>query len=308
MCIALWALDHQDYALIICSNRDEFLDRPTLDANFHNFESNAGSAEGYILSGRDVKAGGTWFGVNRAGRVAILTNITESIKAYDFSRGYLVSSFLLSDSSKPLEDELVNIVHPDAKFAGFNLLLFAPPSPRPDGLLHFDSLLVTNHGAGGILTARPLSAKEQFCGGVSNAIDGTNDEWPKVHHARQAFETLLKTLPPGTSEAELTDSLFELLSWQSPEPVTERAQLRNTVHVAPFPLTLEGLPNVGCDAYGTRLSTILLIKKNGDALFIERDIWKLVNGKVVRADPQSQRVFRFQVKPQDDPRTQQKND
>ncbi|KAF8074026.1 NRDE protein-domain-containing protein [Lyophyllum atratum] len=297
MCIALWALDHQDYALILCSNRDEFLSRPTQDAHFHSFGKDTGSAQDNVLSGLDIKAGGTWFGVSRAGKIALLTNITEPVKAYNSSRGYLASSFLLSDSSEPLEDQVRQIVPQDAKFAGFNLLLLAPAAVRPDGLLHFDPLLVTNHGSGGIVTSRPLSSNEKLCGCVSNAVNGMNAEWPKVKHATHEFDAALQSLASDTTEAEFTDRLFEVLAWRSPEPVTERSQLRNTVHVSPFPITLEGVPTLDCNTYGTRLSTVLLIKKNGDAVFIERDIWQLVDGKALRADPESQRIFRFQVRP-----------
>jgi hypothetical protein len=47
--------------------------------------------------------------------------------------------------------------------------------------------------------------------------------------------------------------------------------------------------------YGTRLSTILLVKKDGSVVFIERDIWKLVDGKPSLAAPTSQRTFRFEL-------------
>ncbi len=58
---------------ILCTNRDEFLDRPTEDAHFHAFgEALAPGAEPPVLAGRDLQAGGSWFGVNRAGRVALL--------------------------------------------------------------------------------------------------------------------------------------------------------------------------------------------------------------------------------------------
>ena len=82
--------------------------------------------------------------------------------------------------------------------------------------------------------------------------------------------------------------------WKSPEPVTERTQLRKTVQVQPFPITLDPI-DVG--PYGTRLSTILLIRKNGEAVFIERDIWQLVGDEVVKASPTSQRMFHFRVEP-----------
>ncbi|KAG5638749.1 hypothetical protein H0H81_010559 [Sphagnurus paluster] len=274
MCIALWALDHQDYALILFSNRDEFLSRPTQDAHFHDFEtgieSRSGNAEGNILSGRDIKAGGTWFGVTRTGRVALL--------------GSLTSNFLLSDSLESLEDQVRRMTPQDAKFAGFNLLLFtAAPQGRADGPLHFDPLLVTNHGSGGTITSLPLSAPERLCGCVSNAVGELNKDWPKVKQAKKEFDGLLQTLCVDTKEEELTDRLFNLLadfseSWRTPESVTERSHLRKTIHVAPFGISLD-------------------VKKTGETVFIERDIWKLVDGQAVKASPESQRVFRFQIKP-----------
>ncbi|TFK34760.1 NRDE protein-domain-containing protein [Crucibulum laeve] len=302
MCIGVWTLDHPDYSLILCTNRDEFLDRPTEEAHFHSFENKVHPENsGNILSGRDVKAGGSWLGLNRAGRVALLTNITEPTKEYNTSRGYLVSSFLLSDSFHPLEDEVGKIVPQDAKFAGFNLVLFAPLL-RPDGSLYFDTLLVTNHGGGGTLTSRPLSPGERFCGGVSNGIDGAGaTDWPKVKHATKDLDTILQTLTPDTTETELTDRLFELLSWRSPEPIAQRSQLRNTVHVVPVPIILEGSHNVMSTFYGTRLSTVILVRRDGEVLFIERDIWKLLDGEAVKTNPPTERRFRFKLNIQKSP-------
>jgi hypothetical protein len=83
-------------------------------------------------------------------------------------------------------------------------------------------------------------------------------------------------------------------SWRSPKLITDRTELRNTVHVTPFPITQPG--TTGSDMqYGTRLSTVLLVKKSGEALFIERDIWRLVDDEPVRAEPWSRRIFRFRV-------------
>ena len=56
---------------ILCTNRDEYLDRPTQDAHFHSFGTD--NTDPYqVLSGRDGLAGGSWFGINRAGKVALL--------------------------------------------------------------------------------------------------------------------------------------------------------------------------------------------------------------------------------------------
>lgn len=53
---------------ILGANRDEFLGRPTEPAHFHTF----GRPGGDVLSGLDVRAGGTWLGINRRGRIAVL--------------------------------------------------------------------------------------------------------------------------------------------------------------------------------------------------------------------------------------------
>lgn len=55
-------------------------------------------------------------------------------------------------------------------------------------------------------------------------------------------------------------------------------------------------PADGPDYYGTRLSTILLVKRDGSVLFVERDIWKLdKSGSAVRGDPRDDRVFKFEL-------------
>jgi uncharacterized protein with NRDE domain len=75
---------------ILCANRDEYLARPTLPAHFHSFEALTTPApsndtvpavqddlnltsKGKVLSGRDVRAEGTWLGISQStGRVALL--------------------------------------------------------------------------------------------------------------------------------------------------------------------------------------------------------------------------------------------
>ncbi|EEB95015.1 hypothetical protein MPER_06081, partial [Moniliophthora perniciosa FA553] len=176
-------------------NRDEFLDPPTRDARFHSFghEDSAGT----ILSGIDEMGGGTWLGLTRAGKIALLTNITEPPSAFSSTRGSLASSFLQFDSEEPLDEQVKKLFPRDAKFAGFNLLLFAPQGQPPladdrDASstsdlseLKFEACLVTNGGAGGPITSRSLTSQEracggQACGGLSNGIDGKGrNEWPK---------------------------------------------------------------------------------------------------------------------------------
>jgi len=151
-------------------------------------------------------------------RIFSRTNITEPAKRYNTSRGHLVSSFLLSESSHSVQDEVTKNTPKDAKFAGFNLLLLAPTRDS-NGSIEYDSLFVTNHGGGGTFTSRPLSSKEHSCGGISNGIDGAGaDLWPKVQHATEDFDVVVhQNLPsdankPPQTEPELVEQLFQLLT------------------------------------------------------------------------------------------------
>lgn len=112
-----------------------------------------------------------------------------------------------------MEDDVRSFIPPDARYAGFNLVLLAPAStPHPS--LSFDALFVTNHGGGGSITYRALTDAQRHRGGVSNGIDGNGaDEWPKVQHGVRAFEELLDTMSPNTPEDQLTERLFDLLMW-----------------------------------------------------------------------------------------------
>ncbi|KAJ4481898.1 NRDE protein-domain-containing protein [Lentinula aciculospora] len=290
MCIVFWTLDHPDYSLILCSNRDEYLARPTRSAYFHSFGHEA--LKHNILSGIDEVGGGTWFGMTRTGKVALLTNIAEPPATFNSSRGSLVSSFLVSDSSGlGLQEEIEKLYARDARYAGFNMLLLAPVSTAPTDL-QYDASFVTNAGAGGSISSRPLSAIENAGGGFSNGIDGRGgSEWPKVQHGMQDFQAALQSQSlDALTEAEFTDRLFELLTWKCPVPVTTRSELRNTVEVAPIPITQENTK-----FYGTRLSTVVLIRRNGQVTFIERDIWKEVKGKVERMPASLERKFHFKL-------------
>ncbi|KAF9527515.1 NRDE protein-domain-containing protein [Crepidotus variabilis] len=304
MCIGVWTLEHAKYALIICTNRDEFLDRPTQNAHYHSFASNSdpnlNDCSGPILSGRDVQAGGSWFGINKLGRAALLTNITEPAHKYKTSRGSLVSSFLLSESLHPLEGEIGQTQPEDANYAGFNLLLLAPTVKVESGAepIQYTSLRITNHGGGGTLTSRPLEFRERSCGCISNGVDHAGaDQWPKVQHATNDFDRVLRSLSPDTTETELTEELFNVLTWHPEEAIKERKQLRNTIQVVPVPIVLDGpAGNPRPTYYGTRLSTVLLVARNGDVLFVERDIWQLgPEGKPYKADRPSDRTFRFTI-------------
>jgi uncharacterized protein with NRDE domain len=243
------------------------------------------------------------------------TNITEQITKFSSSRGHLVSSFLASQLSHPLEEDITRLIPCDAKYAGFNMLLLAP-SASDQAWLSFDATYVTNGGAGGPITHRPLTDAERHRGGLSNGIEGKGaDEWPKLQHGLVSLQNILGTLPPNTSEDQLAEQLFELLTWvlvvilwprsdsltsrphfsffacrwRSAELPRDRSELKNTIQVEPVTINANTI-------YATRLSTVVLVKRNGEVVFVERDRWKLTEeGQPILADPSSQRVFRFKL-------------
>ncbi|KAF7791483.1 hypothetical protein EIP86_002499 [Pleurotus ostreatoroseus] len=385
MCIGFWSLEHPDYALILCSNRDEYLARPTTPAHWHAFEmpverdpyaavpehgppravspsasastvtdaseshsdaasdpgpAAAGVPRGSVLSGRDLRAGGTWLGISRAGRVAFLTNITEDSGPFASTRGALTSSFLLPDPALPHsetpETYAEHLVRAGGSYAGFNLLLLAPSpsrsssslSPEGTGGLTYDAAFVTNHGGGLPLATRGLSPAERRCGALSNGVDGRGaDAWPKVRQGTALFADVLaelgmdvrsdadvvgttsprpataaSTKPKTADEADemrLVERLFALLTWHPPTPPRARADLKHTIQIPPLRIRADasaaakgGPPPV----YGTRAATALLVRRDGRALFVERDVWVLdERGEAVRGEVGRQRVVRFDV-------------
>ncbi len=68
MCtLALYFKSFDDYPLVVAANRDEHYDRPAAPPALLN-------ADPAILAGRDLRAGGTWLGVNEHGLLAGILN------------------------------------------------------------------------------------------------------------------------------------------------------------------------------------------------------------------------------------------
>ncbi len=71
MCLILFALDaHPRWRRVVAANRDVFFARPTAPAEWW-----ADAPD--VLAGRDLRDGGTWMGITRAGRFAAVTNYRE---------------------------------------------------------------------------------------------------------------------------------------------------------------------------------------------------------------------------------------
>ena len=118
MCLIAFAINVSSrWPLVIAANRDEFLDRPSLP--LARWRTASGQE---VISGRDLRAGGTWLGMTPGGRVAFLTNVREADpQAAAQSRGELVTRWL---EYKGDADSFVAALKADHRaYAGFNLVL-----------------------------------------------------------------------------------------------------------------------------------------------------------------------------------------
>lgn len=96
--------------LVAAGNRDEHHARPTAPAHWW--------PEG-ILAGKDLLAGGTWMGISRAGRFAVVTNFRDpaELGRVARSRGELPLRWLRG------EDDPAGIYARRSEYGAFNLIL-----------------------------------------------------------------------------------------------------------------------------------------------------------------------------------------
>lgn len=102
--------------LVVAANRDEYFDRPS--------EGPAVRATSYgvILAPRDVKAGGTWLGLNASGLFAALTNRRcAELDPARRSRGLLVVEALEAATADEAAEMIESL--PNAAYNPFNLLV-----------------------------------------------------------------------------------------------------------------------------------------------------------------------------------------
>ena len=240
MCLAAWSIAPQSrIAWLVASNRDEFHDRPTAPLAWWRPEGMADE----VLSGRDLSAGGTWLGLNRAGRLALVTNIREPGR-HDpaaASRGALVLQGLQHGVD---DSEWLQAVVREPR-NGYNLLLAD---------LNADHAVWTSNRAD---AAQPMGPGLH---GLSNAQLDT--PWPKVLRLKQRVADVVAQAADidALTEAALQALLNRDIAPDDALPRTgiplerERQLAPAFIHIA---------PSVGSPlgAYGTRCSTVVVCEK-----------------------------------------------
>ncbi|GEK57845.1 NRDE family protein [Marinococcus halophilus] len=235
MClIALAHQAHPWFPLVVVSNRDEFLERPT--KRLHKWQG-----EG-IIAGKDLKQGGTWMGGSLSGRFAAVTNIRRpGMEAGEKSRGHLPLRFLRNETKQALE-----AVQKDRnEYRGFNMIA---GSGKEVFYLH-------NHKDGPHV--------ERLTPGVhalSNA--SLNTPWPKVEKAKKQIETLL-----ASSENTLHPESF-FTAMRNAEPAADQ-DLPDTGIDKQLEKQLSSM-FIDLPEYKTRCQTLFTVRKDGKITMIER--------------------------------------
>jgi len=235
MCLLVFAWQsHPDHALIFAGNRDERHARASAAAGLW-------SDAPQVLGGRDLEADGTWLGVTLGGRFAVVTNFRDGLDPPKAprSRGALTTEFLTGDMGAA---EYLDTIRPRAaEYGAFSLLV----GDRHE--LHYFS----NHGGQG----GPVTPGIH---GLSNHLLDT--PWPKVQLSKARLAALLEQQAPNSG------TLFRILADRTEAPA-------------------EALPDTGIGqdlerrvsaafvvnpVYGTRCSTALRLRHDGDLHFAER--------------------------------------
>jgi len=300
MCIVFW---HQwvtpstsPYRFIVAFNRDENFNRRTLPAHLLPDHPN-------VFAGRDLVGKGTWFGLSKNGRFACITNIRRltyvlpafaqatllvatplvavpvaycgaplaaatvvSVAAATYyrlarhlrsipSRGHLVLDFLTGDASP--KDFIASIRGSSKACVGFNLLV-----------ADTKELWAYSNVADAPERVAPLAI-----GGLSNSV--LRSPWPKVDRGVELLRPVVDGIQGQTlKDDDVVDKLFAVMrdtqqtGDSDPHPGTgwpsifERGWARIWCPPRWFP------PPYG--RYGTRCSTVALLKWDGTAVVAER--------------------------------------
>ncbi|MGD9041757.1 MAG: NRDE family protein [Desulfobacteraceae bacterium] len=251
MCLLLLAVQEPpEFKLVLAANRDEYYDRPTAPAAFWD-------GAPHLLAGKDLRAGGTWLGITKTGRIAAITNYRDPTAEISGapSRGKLVSGFLLGQQSP--ERFLEGLAPEKGRYNGFNLII-----GEGDQLFWF-----SNRGDG----AHKLSPGIY---GLSNRLLDT--PWPKLIRSKEAMAHLI-----SNQKNPSLDALFQMLMDRT---VADDDQLPDTGVGIVWERILSPI-FITSPTYGTRCSTIILIDRQDRVTFTE---------KTFNSDPQHPTSVEYQ--------------
>lgn len=253
MCLIVLAWQvHPRWPLLLLAHRDEFRNRPAAPMDWWT--------QPPLLGGRDLRAGGTWLGVNRQGRFAALTNVRQGpASTAALSRGVWVPRAL------------------DPQLALDELLLAQSPLSGAFNLLHGDRHTLR-------IWHSPLQSHQLVEPGVHALSNAALDTpWPKVTASRTHLRAMLQGM---TADAELDEAAL----WSvGAHAEVAAGELPDTGVGPQWERRLAPALILGPD-YGTVSRTLLAMQVDGQVLMVEQQLDE--HGQV-----HAQRRDRFQIEP-----------
>lgn len=293
---------HPDYPFILLNNRDEYLHRPTAEAQWWP------PPDTQVLGGYDLHrpAHGTWLGMTRQGRIAVLTNYREEGEAIIIgarSRGLIPNAWLKTDpAAKESTEEFARrmIEEDGVKGVGGFSLCYGFVQDVVHGVLNEDRdakglAIVSNRTPDVQGVIRLLSTKGETRA-LSNAAYGDRS-WPKVVNGEAWTEAAVKeSVAAKESRDQLVDRLLRVLATDTMPRQKENEewdmylnQLRHSVfvpsigrdHLEEHKMPAHEIGDVvkqkavdatsGC--YGTQKSIVVLVDRSGNAFYVERTLF-----------------------------------
>lgn len=259
MCIVAiaWQL-FDELPLVLLSNRDEFLERPT--KALHQWQDKP------VYAGRDSQSGGTWLGIQQQadihqqnGRWAAVLNFRDGIQARsdERSRGELVTNFLAGDLSPMAFARQITL----QDYAGFNLIIGNAEQ----------AVIVNNRG----------HAPTALHAGLHVFSNGQpEDNWFKTEKLRQRLRQEVLPLISEDSSCEYwQDAALKVMSDKTSAPADKLPitgvaksieQALSSVYIEP--IALNSLDKQR-PSYGTRTQSILTLRyKDKASLEIKVDL------------------------------------
>lgn len=236
MCLLAVAWNtHPRWRLVMAGNRDEAHERPTAPLA-------AWSDRPEVLAGRDLRSGGTWAGIDRSGRMTVVTNVRDPrlVVPQAPSRGALAADFLGGNASAGGYAGTVEAGA--AAYAPFNLL-------------------VADANVCEYVSNYPHPRRISLSDGVHGLSNGDLDEpWPKTVRLMQVMSDWV------SSRWDDVDMLWrgladEHLAADRDLPDTGVGLERERLLSAAF---------IRNPIYGTRASTIIAIDHQGHGWISER--------------------------------------
>lgn len=234
------------YSLILASNRDEFLKRPTKDAHFWSDYNDC-------IGGVDDIGGGTWLAAAKTGKIGVLLNISSNIDPDKPTRGSIVKNYVsgTDDPKKYLEA----CSEKRQTFNPYNLVLFNKTDNNWNGYYHCNK------------ETKPYHVLEPGCHVFGNCP--AYKPWQKIYYGKNLFHNIVKKWNNKEKEADLKSELLNMLSDEKKnlpdEALYEQLWMRqdpslySSIRVTDFETP-----------YGTRTHTIILVDKMGNIHFEEK--------------------------------------